>query len=341
MNDYILHENNDLYKYSYRETSLTLQKQTRKYIFFVIKWILAIGPLAWIIFRTDLGKLYHVIQNIAWWTLPAVTFFIGGAMFLQGVRWWLLMRAFIPDLKFTRMISYHFIGLFYSLVLPSSAAQDVVRTVLASKKHDYSVSWGATWLCRILGLFVLAAFSLYSLMNMELSLLPPNTINIIFTVFLLIALLLFLSFSKKITAPIRSVVQRFLPEKIMRTAEKIREAVYNFRDKKAVLVQVLLITVVTHGFGVLNACFIIKGITGRFYFMECLAFLPIIEIISTSLPITPNGVGVRESLMVLMFNFIGLSKEHLGTYVIIGIYALLLRLVGIVPVLIGSFKKKD
>jgi len=88
---------------------------------------------------------------------------------------------------------------------------------------------------------------------------------------------------------------------------------------------------------VLNSVGLILGITNRMCFWECLAFIPLIEIASMSVPLTPNGIGIREALTALMFKYIGLSNEQLGVYIFIALSANLFRLVGLVPIF--SMKK--
>ena len=134
---------------------MALPRQTKTFFFRTISIVLAVVPLVWIFLRLDFNVLFQYIPMVAWWTIPVLCFLIFLSTFLQGFRWWILLRAMTPDVPFLRVLSYHFIGVFYSVVLPTSASADIVRTVLLAKKIDYSVAWGATFLCRIIGFFVL------------------------------------------------------------------------------------------------------------------------------------------------------------------------------------------
>ena len=77
-------------------------------------------------------------------------------MVIQGIRWWVLLKAFVPKLRMGEALLYHFRGAFYSIVLPSGAAQDILRAAMISRNIDYAIAWGATWLCKILGILVLS-----------------------------------------------------------------------------------------------------------------------------------------------------------------------------------------
>ena len=135
---------------------------------------LIILPFVWIVWRLDVHRMAGYARAMAWWTIPVLCVFILLSMTLQGVRWWFMLRSLLPDLTFRRAMSYHFIGIFYAIVLPTSASTDIVKTLLLSRKFDYSVAWGATWICRIMGLLALALLSIYGLIAIDRKFLPPS-----------------------------------------------------------------------------------------------------------------------------------------------------------------------
>ena len=69
-------------------------------------------------------------------------------------------------------------------------------------------------------------------------------------------------------------------------------------------------------------------------------FVPLIEVLCIVLPLTPGAIGIREGLMVIMFEQLGLSNADAGIYVLIAIIPTLLKLIGILPVLHGLMKNK-
>lgn len=307
---------------------------------FLLRCFIALIPIVWIFYRIKFSDLISAFHKTQPWLIPVVTILIIITMFMQGFRWWVLMKAFIGDLSFIKTMSYHFTGIFYSIILPTSAGGDIVRTILISRNIDYSIGWGATWICRILGLLTLFILSLFGLTLIDKSLLPYNLRFYFYLFFGVILLFFILSFSKKTTRPFRNLLQKILPLKILEVIEKIRDGVYNYKSKVRNLFTVFIITFITHFLVVFATSIVIKGITGNFYLIECFAFIPIIEIISISLPLTPNGIGIREGLTALMFKQLHLSNEQLGVYVLIGFYVLTLRLLGGIPLLYGFLKTK-
>lgn len=258
------------------------------------------------------------------------------AMTLQGFRWWYLLRAFLPDLKLRTALYYHFTGMYYSVVLPTSAAQDIVRTVMLSQKHDYGVAWGATWIYRIMGLITWAGLSVYGLSVIPRKGLPAQALPAICAMAGVLAVLVLLSFSKTVTRPMGKWATRVFPAKFTNVAERIREAVYLFRQRPGTLVVAAFTTIATMVLLVLNPIIVLAGITGRAFWGECFAYFPIIEILSTTIPLTPSGLGVREFFTGLLFREIGIEPAILGAFVTLSVVSAIgLKLLGGIPLLFG------
>jgi uncharacterized membrane protein YbhN (UPF0104 family) len=298
-----------------------------------LRFIFIVAPLLWIYRKVDTAQLVSAMHSVAWWTIPLLISSIVVTMFLQGYRWWILMRAFLPKLPFGQAIGAHFKGLFYSIALPSSAAQDIVRATMLATKNDYAVVWGATWLSRLLGLFVLAALSLVGLWLQGSAQLPSWLWRTILGAMGTIVALATLSFSKAVSSKVRPLVTRVVAARFVRVIEEIRQSIYLYRGKPGALSAAFSITLIVQLLVVINAVALVKGISGELCISECLFFIPAIEIIVISLPLTPNGMGVREGLLSLfLLSSLHLSAEQVGVYVLIGFLGVVLRLVGVIPV---------
>jgi glycosyltransferase 2 family protein len=305
-----------------------------------LKYLFALLPLVIIFKSMHVREMVDVAANTRWWTIPFLVVAVLFSMFLQGVRWWMLLRAFIMDIPFWKVIGCHFAGLFYSIVLPTSAAGDFVRAALIAKENDYAVVWGSSWISRIWGVLALCVLSVYGLASIDVHRLPHGFFISMVSIIALFGVLLYLSFSKKMTKRIRPIASRMLPQALSKIVENIRQGIYLYRNKKRVLVSVFLMTLIVQIMIVGTASILIAGITGKFFLVECMAYVPIVEILTMSLPITPNGLGIREALITLMFAHIGLSKEQAGVYILLGFMAIALKLSGAVPVLAGLIKKR-
>jgi len=303
-----------------------------------IALITAILPVVWIFWRLDFHRLIACVHKVAWWTIPVLCIFIMLSMMLQGVRWWIILRPMIPGLSFKRVLSYHFIGVFYSIVLPTSASSDAVKTVLLSRNVAYPVSWGATWLCRIFGFLALVIVSVYGLLTIEHTFLPKGFWFTLGAAVIMTAVVFTLSFSKRLTSPLRPVINKLVPPSFAAIIENIRQGIYVYREQHRALITLFLVSLVTQIAVILTGCFTLYGVAGRLVIADCFAFIPLIEVIANSGP-TPNGMGVREALMALFFKYLHVSNEHLGIYVFLTLFfSIGLKLVGGLPVFHGIVK---
>jgi len=309
----------------------------------VFRIILAIIPIIWVIRKINIAELDEAIAQVAWWTIPIVILNVLLSMYLQGVRWWLILRGHIKDLPFGVALKYHFLGIFYSIVLPGNMAQDFVKAAIVSRKCSYSHVWGATWLYKLISLFSMVALSCYGLFYLDekviQSLFFSPFIIIGFTFFIII--LLILSFSKRTTRPFRSFFLAILPKKIINITDGIRQGIYDYREKPFLLAMGTFMGIGIQALVVFNSALLIKGISGSFFISACFAFIPIIEIVCTVIPITPSGIGLREGLVAFMFTFLGLSNEELGIYIAVSMVSYLLKLVGGIPLLFPEKGKSD
>jgi glycosyltransferase 2 family protein len=83
-----------------------------------------LGLLAW---RMDWDRVGASFAHLNWalW-LAALGLFVG-AQVASSVRWWLLARVLGFDGSLGRYVAYYFIGTFFNLFLPTSVGGDVVR----------------------------------------------------------------------------------------------------------------------------------------------------------------------------------------------------------------------
>jgi hypothetical protein len=209
-----------------------------------------------------------------------------------------------------------------------------------SKNVDYAVSWGAIWLCRIFGFLALIIVSLYGLFTIDRGYLPNGFWLAVVSSAALAAAALALSFSKRFTSPLRSLINRVSPRRFVTVMENIRQGIYLYREQRSALFLLFLVSLVTQTVIILANVFTLYGISGRLVIADLFAFIPVIELIANSGP-TPNGIGVREALIAVLFVHLRVSNEHLGIFVFLTLsLSVGLKLIGALPVFHGFMKDR-
>lgn len=263
------------------------------------------------------------------------------SILIQVWRVWILTKVYVPEITYRELLSYHMISAFYSIFLPA-ASQDVIRSSLLSKKGNYSYIWGATFLSRFAGLVTLLLLSINGFFLLDKSSLPSYTLQSIGIVLLITIILALLSFSKTITRPLRLLLIKIIPAKIFEIISNIRNGIYAYKQHKMILIQFFLISILLQLLFIAACTMILKSISGHYFIIETIAFIPLIEIITSAAVFTPQGMGVREVLLVFFFKYLHLSNEALGIYIlIIYLFSIISRLLGIIPLYKNLFFKKS
>jgi len=302
--------------------------------------VFSAAPFCIIFRKIDPEKLFTALGAVSWWSLPALLFFSFTAMVLQGTRWWILIRAFTRQLSWLRALSLHFTSSFYSLFIPNSTMQEVLRSVVASKHVGAVVSWSSAWVNKITGVVAAFAFSVAGILFLPAGTLPPKVTGVVGVLFVIMVILLIVSFSKTASRPLRRLASKVIPPSLQSFIAKLHEGIYQFRNKTAHLIVTMGVTFLVQFSIVFAITLLIRGITGRFLLVESLAFIPLIEMISLAQPFTPNGAGVREALVAIMFSRLGLSQEQLGVYIILANMSIFLRLIGAIPVVVDRVRHR-
>jgi uncharacterized membrane protein YbhN (UPF0104 family) len=312
----------------------------KKAALLLLRAALVIAPIAWIYARADAKAIAATLASASVPAIACAAALTVVSMVLQGVKWWVLIRRFVPDLKMGRTVSVHLESVFYSIVLPSALAQDVVKSAMLSKNHDPAVVWAASWLGRLIGFLALLAYSLAGIACLGNDAIPPALRTPLFAAAGAIALLCVLSFSKSFTRPLGAVAAKVAGHKPLTAAKKLRDGIYAFRHERATLAAALAVSAAIQFLVVACTSLTVYAVSGKYFFAECLAFVPLAEIVAISLPLTPGGVGIREAgLTALLFSRLGFSDGQIASYVTISLLMSMTRLVGGIPVILKSFKR--
>jgi uncharacterized protein (TIRG00374 family) len=301
--------------------------------------LLALVPLIWIFSKINITNFSLLFSSISATIIIALFSISLTAQLVQSLRIWLLTNLYIPEIRFRDALSSQMISGLYAIVLPGSS-QDIVRGALLTKKENYSYVWAATILGKSIGSFGLLFFALTGALILGRDSLSKNIYLLLTILTFFIVFISFLLFSKRFTRPLRKITSKIVPVKTMSFLMNIREAIYTYRHNKVALVVFVFLSLFMQLLVIVLSSTIFLAISGHYYFIESLLYIPIIELMSGLIAITPQGMGVREVQLIVLFDHLKLSKEQLGFYVLV-LYSvsIIVRLLGIIPLVIRMKKK--
>ncbi len=210
---------------------------------------------------------------------------------VSSIRWSFVIESLGEKMSVIELLKAYFLGMYANLFLPSIIGGDAVKAYVVSKKIGLRKSISSIFLERYNGLLALLLISLLSVLAFERFFNTQIIAGIVFVnIFSVISI-----YSLRL-----KIFQRY--EKLKNFYEDIamfhKSRFFIRVSLLSVVVQIIVITVY-----ILAGFMIGLKISQIYYF----AFIPVINLISF-LPISFNGIGVREFSFVYFFAFAGLDK---------------------------------
>jgi uncharacterized protein (TIRG00374 family) len=271
----------------------------------------------------DLRKSWHYIQSTNWWLLILAFLVLMGGQFICSIRWrkiLLHLQIRIPQL---RLFYFYLIGMFFSLFFPSIVGGDLVKIYYVKKDSGKSLTYALTsvYLDRATGFLALLLYGWIGALVYPLSMTPEDFRPIgwlglqrlhvwilpalAMVVFLLANWVLF-------SSRLYNLVVRFLETiHLGRLAEKIlllRDAMRSFRGNLSVLLVPMFISLVNIASVILMNWFIAISLGMNISLAVLSAVISLMTLL-VMLPISINGIGLRENSLVVLLALVGVEPE--------------------------------
>ncbi|HEU4726199.1 MAG TPA: lysylphosphatidylglycerol synthase transmembrane domain-containing protein [Candidatus Eisenbacteria bacterium] len=278
-----------------------------------VKIALSIALFAYVVAKVSPGNVWAVVRRANPTYLAAAAALFVFSNLVGSWLWARLLRAQGVQIPYRKAAAYYFVGLFFNNFLPSNIGGDIARISDASKyATNVSSVFSATLMDRLIGvvaialLAVLASFA--SLDRFHLYAIYGGIVLIF-----LFSLALFLSVFhrgvlKAFEWPFRVLKLRKVEEAIGRLLDDL----HGFRNEKAALRAAFLASTLVQ----ISRIYVhyLVGVSlgvrlaAGYYFL----FVPVLAAL-VSLPISMNGLGIREGASVVLFQMAGLTREQAFT----------------------------
>lgn len=271
-----------------------------KYLRTILKGAVSGGIVYYLFSKVSLGLARSVLQDVRLDYIIAAAIFYFLAQMLSAYKWGLIAGLLGFERSYGDFFSYYFIGMFFNLFMLGSIGGDVVRAFyLSSSRKDLLSAGYSVFLDRFTGgLALVTILCLASLFEMRKGVFP-------FFIFLLIALGTCIVWAVTLLLPRILEALSFLK----RLAWKLGfERLKIFWDDPSIIVRPLLISLIFQAAFVFIIFTVGKGfginVPLRYFFL----FVPISDLLSI-LPITVNGLGLREGVYVFFLDRLGVDTS--------------------------------
>jgi len=259
--------------------------------------------------RVDFEQFWKTLLEAHFGLLAAGFALLWVGHYLCVLRWRLLMRPLMPALSLGRLLSVYCIGLFFNLTLPTVIGGDVVKMYYAGKPSKlYAASFAATFLDRDAGMLAMMAIACAAALVRPVAI-PGVPVGLIIwgssAAFLLANLAIFTPAVHDLST---GLLRRAGLESAARKLDTLARAFQTMRRERALLAGSLVISVLNQLLVIAVTWVMAEGLRLHVSLLYFLIFIPVITLVSM-IPVSLNGMGLREFAYVSLFTAIGLTTE--------------------------------
>jgi glycosyltransferase 2 family protein len=279
--------------------------------FALLRVLLSGGLIAAMVYLADPGKIWTSLTNMELWPLVLACVLFALGQILTAMRWRRVLRSMRDDPPGIWYLNglYH-IGMFFNFFLPSTMGGDVVRAEMAK---SFSGGRAASYTAVLFDRFsAFVAVVLIGVIALSFSYVgigwADRQVVLLTLLFIAIAVAVFIVLESSLADRILNLLDRGLLVKVVAVLRNGLALLQACAANKPMLfhivglalgIQMLVITVV-YCLGVSLG----MDVGPLFYFVA----VPIITLV-TLLPISLNGLGVREVSFVVLFSKVGVPSE--------------------------------
>ena len=271
----------------------------------ILKILITIG-LFYYLFKTKV-PINEVIKNVKGlnivYIIIIILFFLLYYL-IFSLRWNFLLIAQKIDISFSRSYLYILVSFFFNNFLPSGLGMDMIRSAYAGGRKNFEKALGTSIMERILGMIGMMLIGVLAVFSGKAGF---AKLSIIYT-----GLIIFIVFVYYFLTSLKVIwiKEKLLSIKFLNLGESLRKfyrAFKIYKNKKktiiigigySILVQIVIIAI---------NYFIAKGLSIPIPIFGLLAYIPIITVISL-IPITINGLGLREAAYVYFFCLLNITE---------------------------------
>lgn len=292
----------------------------------IAKLVIGIALLYWLFANLDdPAQLWQqiVTANLPFLLLGALCY--TAAVALSGLKWGILLRAVHTPIPVWRLLHYQWVAEFFNNFLPAQVGGDVMRGyALAADTHRAADAAASVLIDRFIGLLVFMVAAAAAAVLMLTVGKPDGSYfvgqELLFMQFAavgstLVTLALAVVIAALLSRTLKRWMERLLAHLPFSTVtlpiwQKLAVAFHAYRSQPTAL----LWTAVGSAFIVVltsvNIWLIAQAVEpGSISMVEVLAVNPLIVFALITLPLTPGGLGIRQTVFASLFLFIGVGFD--------------------------------
>lgn len=232
-------------------------------------------------------------------------------LLLSVYKWKKILRVYQIDIPLLILSKSYWVGMFFNMFMPGATGGDLVKAYDISKLSQSGLKpYVSVLIERVTGLLGIFA-------NIFIGLIVAYRFNVkidnrvfyaCFLLFMLFVFMIWLIYNKEFIK--RIPLQQWISKKlnIEKKLKEIYESIYVFKNRKKLIAYIIVLSLIFHFVAVVIAYIIALAIGINISFLYFWVFVPLISGI-TLMPISINGIGVRDITYITCFGQVGVSSS--------------------------------
>jgi len=273
-----------------------------------IKLLLSAGLMAFLVWRIPLDRIVATLAVADRRWLAGAAGLLLASNLLGSFQWDRMLKVVDIRIPFWKVCAYYHVGLFFNNFLPANIGGDLARISDASRYGPTKAAAVSTVIMdRLVGTVALAGLALVSTLpaidRFHLGLAYAALVGF----FVLSAFMVWAVFHPGVLPGLERVLSRLGIRTLGPHLEELAGRFRAFRSRRSLVLGLLVVALVVQlarvGVHVLVARSLGIDLPMTYFFL----FVPLLAVI-VSLPISLNGIGVREGAGVVLFGLVGLDQ---------------------------------
>lgn len=273
-----------------------------------LKLLISVALFAWLFHRVQWSNIVAAIEHARWQWLGAAFLLLVLSNLLGSYQWNRLMRAVGIQIPFWKVCSYYHVGLFFNNFLPANVGGDLARIFDASRSGSTRTTALSTVLMdRMVGTVALAGLAVITTLpaidRFHLAAIYLGVLGF----FVFAVVMLWAVFHPSLLHSITDLLARIGLGRFRPALEELAERLGGFRGQKRLFLELFMVAAVVQIMRIFVHVLVARALGVQVELAYFFLFVPLLAVI-VSLPISLNGIGVREGVGILLFGMVGLDK---------------------------------
>jgi glycosyltransferase 2 family protein len=269
----------------------------RAYGGFILRAGLGIAVVALLLWHFDARPILKTLaRERPAFFIAAVALYVASQV-MSSFRWQLLARIAGLGGKFGEYLAYYFVGMFTNLFIPGLIGGDAARAVYLGRRHS-RIGEAVASVAADRGLGLLALFWMAAVCAVAVTSVPLPRAMVRTTVAIGI-----ISFAGFLAGPLIAKVVNRLPAR----ARSFAGPAIVYLDRPIALTPAIVLSLILQAVLAICQYLLARGLGIDLSLAAFLLCVPIANVFA-SLPLTFNGLGIRETAYLVLFGYAGIAK---------------------------------